>query len=195
MREATTRVLLALVWLLLTVGSAGAGTPPTTHQTRVFELRELDATRAAALHRKLLGPHPGTRVVPDERGGRLVVHDTAERLGWFAALVAALDVPDPQGARIYARPTVYRTPTELAELAREVLGAAGREVLLVPDDRSAILLVRTGRETYAQLDGLLRRLDRPLGQDQRRAIRVTPAPEGAPPGSPLPGLERAGGRP
>lgn len=188
-----------LSWGLLAVTAlacpALAEPAPTTHVTQVFELRVMEPERAAALHGKLLGPYAGTRViVPQGKRRKLVVHDTRERLAWFARLVALLDVPGADEDRIFARPVAYRTPTELADLTRDVLGTAGREVLLVPDDRSATLLVKTSRDTYAQLDQLLRKLDRPAGPERRRAIRVTPAPADGGKNLPLPGVKRSGGQ-
>ena len=169
--------------------SAAAPAPADTHRTEVITLKAMNAERAITIHQRVLGAAPGARLVPGRDGKTLVVYDTVERLARFRVLLRELDRPTASELRTYVRPVAHRSPSELAELARQVLGDAAAPTM-VPDDRAGLLVVQATRPGYAYLDKLLRRLD--VRGEGERAIRVTRSTEsGQLP--PLPGTSGGGG--
>ncbi len=141
---------------LLTVGPLASDAPVET----TIELRALRAEQAIALHTRVFGDDVGA-VLSAKPGARaLIVRDTPARLLRFRALLRWLDQAGDPNRRIYVRPTRHRAPSQLAEVARRVLGdAVGPGVIMAPEDRSAQLVIYARPRHYTELDGLLRRLD------------------------------------
>ncbi|TNF23447.1 MAG: hypothetical protein EP329_27525 [Deltaproteobacteria bacterium] len=155
--------------------SPAAVTAADSYRTDVIFLAHMPQKRAIALWEKILGPAGEARIIVG-RAGTVVVYDTPPRLARFRALVEALDSGDAS-AHIYLRAVVHLPPSALADLIARVLGDAGGEgrLVLVPDDRSGQLLVRTTPERYRVVDRLARRLDVPAG-DRQRALRTLTGP-------------------
>ncbi len=165
-------VVLALLLALLTSGAALAGArSDDSYRTDIVFLRAMSAERAMALYDRVIGQQGESVVVQGRDEDTLVVKDTPARLARFRALLAALDRGSARGERIFVRPVVYLTPSALTVLVERVFDAEGwPAVVLIPDDRSRQLVVRTTRAHYDTLDALIRRLDQPV-PDRGRAIR------------------------
>jgi type II secretory pathway component GspD/PulD (secretin) len=144
---------LVSLWLIAAV------TIPET-ETRVIFLKSLTSSQAVKLYERVLGVSPETHLSEGRAVGSVVVRDTTERLDRFGSLLARLDVAELDRARIYARPTTYRLPSELQVLAEAAWKASGEEeVYMAAVDRSWLLVVHARPRAYARLDKLLRRLD------------------------------------
>jgi|GEM_PF-1537029 len=173
----TLSLLVMLLALCAPVAAAvpGDATAADGYRTDVIFLEHMPQTRAIALWEKVIHPAGEARIIAG-RAGTVVVYDTPPRLTRFRALLKALDVGGAE-ARIYLRPVVHLAPSALADLIDRVLGdARGRDrVVLVPDDRSGQLLVRTTSARYRVIDKLARRLDVPTAE-RRRAIRTLTGP-------------------
>lgn len=175
--------LLALALLLALGGPAAADDGrdrdgrDNTYRTDVIFLVDLPPARAVALWERLVGPRGEARAM-EGRANTIVVHDTPRRLARFRALLEHLDTPGGARERLYVRPVIHLEPSALAALVREVLEPLpdGVTLLLVPDDRSGQLVVRTTARRYATIDRLARRLDVPA-HERQRAIRTVPAPD------------------
>ena len=181
------RVLISITALSVALSATtGLAKAPSkaSETTQVFEAQHLTSEQLAALYGRLFGPKAGRLIVT---GPRLLIKDVEARLANFGPIVRALDTRAHQGTRIYARPARHRLPSELISVVKGVMHQKTMvkppPVVLVPDDRSGHIIVRTSPKRYRQIDRLLRRLDRPHpagkrlfvteGADRARALGWT----------------------
>ena len=149
-----------------------------TLRTQVVFLGDMPADRAITLWERVIGPAGEATILPGKSPDVVVVVDTPPRLARVRALLAALS-GGGENDHIYIRPVLYLAPSELAaRLGELVANTRQAGVVLVPDDRSARLVVRASPSDYQAIDRLARALDVPARGSTRRVIGVEPEPEG-----------------
>jgi type II secretory pathway component GspD/PulD (secretin) len=170
MFRATVLAALAVSILLMAAPSMAQ-----THRTDIIFLKSMSVSRAAALYERVIGFGVGGRLVPGRDGRSLIVHDLKERLERFRRFLELLDVEGRGEFKIFVRPVQHVVPSELANIVAEVFyDDERRGVVLVPDDRTRLLIVQSTTDTYHKIDNLIRNLDVPL--PRKKSIRVAPAP-------------------
>ena len=153
--------------------------PDETQETAVIFLQSMTVAHAVALYERVLGNQRGSAISEGRSAATVIVRDSPERVARFRALVKALDAAGAgEDAHLYIRPVVTLRPSDLADVAREVIDGDKQYegVVLVPDDRTDQLVVRATPARYKALDKLLRRLDRIPDRRGDRQIRTLPAP-------------------
>ena len=169
-------ITLALLAALLNPSALASDPKPEQFRTDVIFLDAVQASRGVALYKRVIGLAPGARVAVGKDPKSMVAHDTQERLARFRVLVSMLDHEHNPKERIFVRPVAHMLPSVLARLVLDVMNPkARRTMILVPDDRSSKLVVRSTGPIYKKLDLLIRRLDIP--SRSRTTTRVIPAPE------------------
>ena len=135
----------------------------------------MSVSRAAALYERVIGLGVGGRLVPGRDGRSLIVHDLKARLDRFRQFLELLDV-DGRGEHIFfVRPVHHVQPSTLADIVAEVFYDNERQgVVLVPDDRTRLLIVQATTHTYEKIDNLIRNLDIP--HPKKKSVRVAPGP-------------------
>ena len=184
-RGASVTLLVLCVTLLGGCGDAhaepsppGDDQNPATFHTDVIFLDVVQASRGVALYKRVIGIAPGAHVSVGKDPKSMVAHDTRARLARFRVLVSMLDRGEGARDRIFVRPVAHMLPSDLARMVLDVMNPKARQtMMLVPDDRSGKLVVRTSSAVYKRLDLLIRRVDVP--SRTKRTVRVVPAP-GAP---------------
>ena len=180
MRSIGLLLTLALVLLAGTVSAKPAAQPkeskPVPFHTDIIFLDVVQASRGVALYERVIGLAPGAHVSIGKDPKSMVAHDTPERLARFRMLVSMLDRGEQGSDRLYVRPIAHMLPSDLARMVLDIMNPKARQtMMLVPDDRSGKLVVRTTSAVYKRLDLLIRRVDIP--SRTRRTTRVIPAPD------------------
>jgi len=114
-------------------------------------------------------------VVADDRTNTLVVSGTEDSLALVEVMVEQLDKQQPGEFRIYklAKASVLNVHAILTELFDNRKTAGGKSITaptLIADESSNSLIVGGSEEDHKTIAGLLTRLDRPAGLNQRIQI-------------------------
>jgi general secretion pathway protein D len=156
--------------------------------TQIFQLRNAAASSLLPVLRPLISPNNTINVSP--AGNALVVTDYADNLKRIARIIAALDVPT--GTEVTVVPLRYALASDLAPTLQKLIdmqsgsgaaaspapqaqaaqaGSGAMRAVILPDNASNALIVRaTNGVQLAQIEQMIRRLDRP--QDDQDNIHV-----------------------
>jgi len=150
-----------------------------TLKTEIIFLGDLPAANAITLWERVIGPAAGATIIEGRAPDVVVVKDSPDRLRRFRGLLQAIAGHDAK-EHIYVRPVTFMMPTQLTQLATQIMGDRASDATFIPDDRSGQLVIRATPANYKKVDVLLRKLDRPppgtLGN--RKVIGVEPEPDG-----------------
>ena len=173
MRRRLARLLF--VGLLFGLSSpVGASSDHDMVRERVA-LDGISGAHAVTLYERVLGAPVAGELRVDAAAKYLIVRDTRVQVRRFAELVALLKRPGKAERRLYVRPVIHLGASELASRLEAVLASRAPGMVLVPDERSGQLIVRTTWKHYQLIDRLARRFDVPA-RDQGWGVRVVPGP-------------------